>query len=73
MRFSSKLPPRTEYCELISLLEETPGNVFSIASIPPEIEGEIEALRGSSLTKLSVLNRSSLTSKPGRSVEIDCN
>ena len=35
MRFSSKLPPRTLYCELNSLVELTPGRVFTMSSTPP--------------------------------------
>ena len=38
--FSSKFPPRTEYCELNSLLELTPAKVASIDSIlPPDASG----------------------------------
>ena len=71
IRFSSKLPPRTEYWELISLAEDTPGSVFIISDTPLVRLGATCASRGSRRTMLSVRRFSSLTSNPGKVVDTE--
>ncbi len=56
MRFSSKLPPRTLYCELSSLVELTPAKVFTMSSTPPApAEGSSTASLASSLVMVELL------------------
>ena len=69
--FSSKLPPRTLYCELSSLFELTPVKVSSSDSMPPVALGMRRYFEGSSTSLVEVWMRCATTSMPSISVDAE--